>query len=372
MALRFGLRIGLHRDGADLGLPVFETEMRRRLWWQVALLDRIAAERCGSRSSFIDTTWDSKLPLNVNDSELVPGMQEPPIEHEGSTEMLFCLLRYEIGVFWLKHKEFLHESRDHGKEEKEPTSAFDSGQKVLNELESLFERKYLRYCDPALPFHCFTSFIARASLCAMRLILYIGQSRMMKSDMPREIKDTLFDTAVRSIEYDNVGRTTINVKPYLWHIRMNFQWPALVFSLSELRIRPTGEKSDHAWDQLRQSFDNHPEHYERNSPLNVAIGNLALKAWAARLAQAPGSITPNFITILTKQRANLRKNSSRNVDVPPAAMPDVTEELPSTSYDTESSSFSNTMDTSPIDWVEWDNLMRDWELQTVEPQLPQY
>ena len=37
VALRIGQRMGLHVDGATLGLPVFEAEMRRRIWWQIML-----------------------------------------------------------------------------------------------------------------------------------------------------------------------------------------------------------------------------------------------------------------------------------------------------------------------------------------------
>ena len=38
LATRIANAMGLHRDGAQFGLPPFETEMRRRLWWQVCTL----------------------------------------------------------------------------------------------------------------------------------------------------------------------------------------------------------------------------------------------------------------------------------------------------------------------------------------------
>jgi hypothetical protein len=39
--------LGLHRDGTAFGLPVFECEMRRRLWWQLCILDFRMAEMHG-------------------------------------------------------------------------------------------------------------------------------------------------------------------------------------------------------------------------------------------------------------------------------------------------------------------------------------
>ena len=43
-AVRLGQRIGLHRDGTLIGLSPFETEIRRRVWWQLMALDGQTAE----------------------------------------------------------------------------------------------------------------------------------------------------------------------------------------------------------------------------------------------------------------------------------------------------------------------------------------
>lgn len=39
VAVRIGQGLGLHRDGTSLGLSPFEIEMRRRLWWNIVVLD---------------------------------------------------------------------------------------------------------------------------------------------------------------------------------------------------------------------------------------------------------------------------------------------------------------------------------------------
>ena len=39
------------------------------------------------------------MPLDVNDGDLYPDMKEPPMEHTGVTEMVFCLTRCEIAEF---------------------------------------------------------------------------------------------------------------------------------------------------------------------------------------------------------------------------------------------------------------------------------
>ena len=43
LATRIANAMGIHRDGAQFGLEPFETEMRRRLWWQVCTLGKRAS-----------------------------------------------------------------------------------------------------------------------------------------------------------------------------------------------------------------------------------------------------------------------------------------------------------------------------------------
>ena len=40
LVLRMGHSLGVHRDGVQFGLDPFNTEMRRRLWWQICTLGK--------------------------------------------------------------------------------------------------------------------------------------------------------------------------------------------------------------------------------------------------------------------------------------------------------------------------------------------
>ncbi|KAL6404562.1 C6 transcription factor [Ilyonectria robusta] len=44
LAVRLAQNFGLHREGSLFGLSKFKMEMRRRLWWQIAILDAPSAE----------------------------------------------------------------------------------------------------------------------------------------------------------------------------------------------------------------------------------------------------------------------------------------------------------------------------------------
>lgn len=89
-------RVGLHRDGTSLKLPVFEVEMRRRLWFNIILLEVRAAELSGMRASGAPEAWDTKVPSNVNDADLSRNMIQFPLAHYEPTEMVMSLVRCEL------------------------------------------------------------------------------------------------------------------------------------------------------------------------------------------------------------------------------------------------------------------------------------
>ena len=89
-------RYGLHRDGTLLGLPPYETERRRRVWWELQHLDMALGVKSGSMSLSLQAPWDARLPLNIEDEDIEPSMREAPEEREGLTSMSQCLWTYWV------------------------------------------------------------------------------------------------------------------------------------------------------------------------------------------------------------------------------------------------------------------------------------
>jgi hypothetical protein len=100
--VRIAQKMGLHRDGESLGLSPFETEMRRRIWWQIILLDAVYALMSGLGQSLLPRHWDTKEPRNINDADLFPTMTKVE-SREGPTDMIFCLVSYEMSKLILEH-----------------------------------------------------------------------------------------------------------------------------------------------------------------------------------------------------------------------------------------------------------------------------
>jgi hypothetical protein len=61
LVVRISQTLGIHRDGSHFDLPAFEVEMRRRLWWQVCILDARASEDHGCDPTIVEAQFDTKM-----------------------------------------------------------------------------------------------------------------------------------------------------------------------------------------------------------------------------------------------------------------------------------------------------------------------
>jgi Fungal specific transcription factor domain len=347
VANRIAQSMGVHRDGKALGVPPFETELRRRLWWQITILDFRSAELTGSGRFGDISLSDTEVPINVNDSDIWPGMKSSPVASTRPTELVICLLRCEFGKFW-KDK-LMQKTREGGEGVSQVTSDINNirlgfansapdistqeRDHFIDELEHRLEEKFLRYCEPAIPTQFATSLIARSAINSMRLMAHHPRRYKDESQIPDAERALLWKTAIKLLEGDNLACSTKGLKRFMWHTRVYFQWQALIYILSQLKKHATGEDVDAAWRQIDEIYDNHPEFIiEWRKPLHVAVGGLVLKSWDARVkgrqeAQARGEFmlplqTPDYIEMLRQHKSMPKKKSDRNSSistVPPAS-----------------------------------------------------
>ncbi|KAB8300474.1 hypothetical protein EYC80_000643 [Monilinia laxa] len=309
-AVRIGQRLGIHRDGSSLSLSPFDTEMRRRVWWQIVFLDGFAAKLCGAGYPAWLAKFDTKLPLNVSDSDLTPDMIEPPPERAGATEMLFCCIRYEVSQAIRKANRFGDGYREaHGGPSHIPpgSNVIAEKDKTIDELEARLQDKYLKYCDPSIPLHLLSIYFAKLVICTMRLMAHHPRQYPDKgASMPQKERDMIFNESLKMLEYDGLGHSEKLVQRYLWHIHVHFQLDAFIYLLSELRRRERGDLVDKAWQQVELAYEFRADMLnDTKNSLYFALGNLVLKAWEKReeSSHSPDQIAPpRFISILRSQR----------------------------------------------------------------------
>ena len=151
LVVRMAQTLGIHRDGSHFGLLPFDVEMRRRLWWQICILDSRASEDHGCDPTILDQAFDTQMPLNVNDSDLSPDMKELPEERIGCTEMTFGLIRFEITKILRRIQYIPPGPKSCYKYFSEATT--EQKEQWIRECHQQIEEKYLQDCDMSVPLY---------------------------------------------------------------------------------------------------------------------------------------------------------------------------------------------------------------------------
>jgi len=270
--------MGIHKEAALSTLLPFEAEIRRRLWWQILIIEGRSALLSGvTTEGAFGNAWDTKRPLNINDSDLSPLMREPPTEHPGVTEMLFCTVRFDVGETMRKLKTGERNGID-----------LEGKKRVIDELEAKLEPRMSK-CDLSIPLHLLAKFMGKSALAQLRLLAanplrLCGDTSLVRAPIPQEERDRQFELALQILGYDSLAHTNQAIQPFLWHVDLQFPFESFILVLAELLSRTKGEDVDRAWMRINQAYEDHPELVSTTrNPLYVAMGNLAVKAWARRM-----------------------------------------------------------------------------------------
>ncbi|KAF2186646.1 hypothetical protein K469DRAFT_706628 [Zopfia rhizophila CBS 207.26] len=249
LVVRIAQTLGIHRDGSHFNLPPFEIEMRRRLWWQVCILDARASEDHGCDPTIVEAQFDTKMPLNVNDTDLDPDMLDFPEERVGFTDMTFCIIRFEVANIF---RRILYIPPGPNRcNEFFVNLTIPEKEKWISECHQRLEDKYLKHCDMSVPLYWVTATISRLVMSKMWLIVYHPhQRRDGGASLPQETKDKLFITSLENLEYSILLETEARTMKWGWLFRTYVQWHAIAFLLSELCVRTKGEAVDRAWRAL--------------------------------------------------------------------------------------------------------------------------
>nr|POF00997.1 transcription factor vrtr1 [Quercus suber] len=363
IAVRIGQRMGLHRDGDILGLPPFETEIRRRLFWQLVPLDGVAGTMAGAGVPPIQDTWDTKKPLNVNDDQLWPGMTEIPQEQNGATEMIYCLTRFCVGSAFVRINKAMHSTKDH--RELEP---------LIKEAEVEVEDKYLRYCDFVNPLHVMTMCLARSAITAFRL-----RTRLLrvKADCATNAeKEEILRLSLRILDTDIAASANTSLRKFTWHMRRFFiwgSWDSLIFVLRSLRSGLlSSTDTEEAWTRVERIYDTH-ELFDTKQELHIAVRRLTMEAWSNNPpSSCQTGVTPAFIRTLQQPRkSKTQPRTQADVDEPsytpldPVSPPPVHQ--PDTALDDipldGDFQYEHDFTLDSIDWAFWDQLIQDYQAQ---------
>lgn len=232
LAIRMGQALGLQRDGVHFKhLTPFEVEMRRRLWWTLHVLDVRASEDQGTDFTIALGSFDTKLPLNINDADIEPESTEAPAEREGMTDSTFALVTFEVSN--VARKMMAQSAKDGAPDIEEQG-------RLVEEIYQKVDRRYLQYSvEPGNVTHWVAVMVARLVMAKMTLLVYLpilfSSTNEHFSD---RVKNKLLVAATECAEYNHALNAEKACRHWRWVYQTYTHWYAVVYLLIECSRRP--------------------------------------------------------------------------------------------------------------------------------------
>ncbi|KAF2139590.1 uncharacterized protein K452DRAFT_320242 [Aplosporella prunicola CBS 121167] len=244
LAVRIAQDMNLHRDGGVTGFSPYETELRRRLWWQIVVLDIRACEDRGSFPLIDQSVCSTKMPLNIDDDDINPSTRTTPREKIGCTEITFSKLCQEASM--VAPRFFSPVPADVNSDEKR-----EQWQKnIQQEVETFKERlinKYVKHCDPTIPIQHTVSQVSQIVVAEFWLLVHYPIQTRRYAFKSNATKTEILEVAIMHLRLDYELVTHPVTTKYKWYYETYVQWHPLAVALAELCVQTRGPAVDKAW-----------------------------------------------------------------------------------------------------------------------------
>lgn len=291
VVIRIAQKNGMHQDGEMLGLSPFESEMRRRVWWQIIILDAKYAISSGFGHSLLPRHSSTSKPKNLNDVDIYPDASSPYRDCEGPTEMVLCHIMYEVASFLLqtpglepvsiigelKNMPDVNPKRtDDGH-----TNYFKARFRDLEQQITLLRDKY---CNPSRGCtHQMASIVITHILEHMGFLFRLPEPQERpKSQLDRDIVLTL---AVTELEVHTSVTAASKDMGFAWFTSVNMPVDTLIFVVKKLDWHTEDDLINRAWEQCELNYTLHPELFNMESERNRVLSDLILKAWIKKTGE---------------------------------------------------------------------------------------
>ena len=217
VAVRIAQSLGLERDGIHSALPPFETEMRRRIWWELKMHDFHTAELCGlAKFRDLDTGFEStKWPTNVNDDQLYPGMPSLPVASNGLTDIVFIALRCEL-TSWAVQRVARFREQGICPNQWVLNALGGEMKQVFGEIEEVIEKKYVGLCDPSRDLHLLTMLMARSAINVVRFLTSHPRRWTSIEQTPPSERQFVWECSIQLLEQHNMVQSSPQLKRFAW------------------------------------------------------------------------------------------------------------------------------------------------------------
>ena len=276
LAVRIARGLGLHRDSDGRAFSVFEAEMRRRLWWQLIVLDTRASADRGTEPVILEGSFNTAMPCNLNDEDFFYTSQHPLTDKKGFTEMTSCLLSMDVSNTGRKICSV-------------PLTGdcqlltLEQKKELVKQCTDRIESHYLAGCDPSDQSTWLVCTMGRLLIFRLWLLIqYPLQSR--KSALQEYPRAQSLRTAVAFLTILEIILESESAAGFTWFFSTYVPWHALAVALAELCTETQGPLADQAWSIIDKGYQKWSDRVDdaNGGMLWRPIKSLLNKARAAR------------------------------------------------------------------------------------------
>ncbi|RAL67859.1 hypothetical protein DID88_008585 [Monilinia fructigena] len=274
LAVRIARAIGLHRD-PGYGEP-FDLEMRRKVWWTLLSLDTRASEDRGTETMITDGSFDTKMPANINDEDLMMTSKTPAVDRKGLTNMTLACITMSVCGIGLKMN-FIPTQKD------APVLTSEQKEQMIKEFTDRIESTYLVGCDPLDPEYLWLYRVSR--LLSLKLWLVTQYPLQRRKSTNRVLpRGQILRTATAFLNLTEEMWQYEKSKGWFWYFQTYVPWHAIAVALAELCAEPTGKLADEAWEVIQYHYNKWSEYVAdtKDGMIWRPVKNLLKRARAAR------------------------------------------------------------------------------------------
>lgn len=254
-AVRLAECMGMHRDPLEYGYGPVETHIRRLTWYQLCLLDLRTTETQGPRVIIRPEDYTTKLPLNVNDADL---MKESCEEATGWTEITLTRIRFECQEMM---RVVITDRARLEKKEMNLTTAFG---KIERFRKSMLER-YGPIVNIANPTPIQRAASVLMSFLMNRLpISLLHRWYNSSQKMPDRLTQIMIAAGAQQLEDAVILETAPDLRTWSWYSRAYHNFHIAFLLLSDLSYHPLRRESDRIWRCLEYVYEFEPSSLPAN------------------------------------------------------------------------------------------------------------
>ncbi len=192
-------------------------------------------------------SFDTRLPLNINDADIEPNAVQMPTEREGITDMTFPLVSAEIME---TSKQMMTKGTKDG------LLGMEEQSRLLKEMYQKLERRYLRYSVESgnIAYWVIVN-VTRLVMAKMTLFIYLPLLfSSPKEQFSEEIRNKLLVAAIEVAEYNHALNAEHAARHWRWIYQTYTHWHSIVYILIEASRRPWSPLVERAWMALQSEW----------------------------------------------------------------------------------------------------------------------